>query len=82
MTHISLRSERSATVSLKADAVEVGDGTKDYEMLNNKPRIEGSELVGDKALRELGITVEGMGLSGLVEDVEPVSNLEIDSLFR
>lgn len=32
------------------------DGTSDYEVLTNKPSINGHELIGDKTAEELGIT--------------------------
>lgn len=34
------------------------DGTRNYEVLTNKPSINGHELVGDKTAEELGITSE------------------------
>ena len=42
-----------------------GGGTTDYEELSNKPQINGTELVGNKTLSDLGIqaTEEGKGLS-------------------
>lgn len=33
-----------------------GDGTSDYEVLTNKPSINGHELIGNKTAEELGIT--------------------------
>ena len=35
-----------------------GDGTSDYEVLTNKPSINGHELIGNKTAEELGITSE------------------------
>lgn len=35
-----------------------GDGTPDYEVLTNKPSINGHELIGNKTAEELGITSE------------------------
>lgn len=41
-------------------------GVTDYEQLNNKPRVNGVELIGDKSTSDLGITAESIGadLSG------------------
>lgn len=35
-----------------------GGGTSDYEALDNKPQVNGVELIGDKTLAELGIASE------------------------
>lgn len=48
------------TVEMTVDLKEVqrvggGAGTNDYETLNNKPQINGIELVGNKTTEELGI---------------------------
>ncbi len=36
----------------------IGNGTTDYTTLNNKPSINGVELVGNKTTEELGITLD------------------------
>ena len=43
-------------------------GTKDYEKLENKPKVNGVELSGDKSFEELGVS--------------PLSNLEIMEIIR
>jgi hypothetical protein len=45
-----------------------GEGTKDYEKLINKPRIEGEELIGDKSFEDLHMHV--------------LTNLEIETLLN
>lgn len=42
--------------------------TRDYEELDNKPRIEGVELIGDKTYEELNLN--------------RISNAEIEELFN
>lgn len=37
-----------------------GSSTNDYELLDNKPKINGVELLGDKSLSELGINMPNM----------------------
>lgn len=46
----------------------IGGGTNDYEALNNKPRINGVELFGDKTNEELLIAA--------------ISNEEIEQLLK
>ncbi len=46
----------------------VGAGTKDYEKLINKPRVNTIELVGDKSFADLGL--------------RPLTNLEIEALLQ
>lgn len=79
---LRVRAPGDARASLVPDAVVMRTGgADDYEALDNKPRIEGNVLVGDKRLAQLGITTDNLGLDDLVEDVTPISNIEIDSLF-
>lgn len=44
---------------------------RDYEKLENKPKINGVTLIGDKSSEEIGI-----------EDTEPLTNLEIEAIFQ
>lgn len=50
-------SVKVTTVRLTGDISVPAVGTGDYESINNKPRINGVELVGDKSLEELGIPI-------------------------
>ena len=43
-------------------------GTNNYENLNNKPKVNGVELSGDKSFEELGVS--------------PLSNLEIMEIIK
>ena len=44
---------------------------RDYEKLENKPKINGVTLIGDKSSEEIGI-----------EETEPLTNLEIEAIFQ
>lgn len=50
-------SVKVTTVKLTGDISVPAVGTRDYESMTNKPRINGVELVGDKSLEELGIPI-------------------------
>lgn len=50
-------SVKVTTVRLTGDISVPAVGTRDYESMTNKPRINGVELVGDKSLEELGIPI-------------------------
>lgn len=50
-------SVKVTTVRLTGDISVPAVGTKDYESMTNKPRINGVELVGDKSLEDLGIPI-------------------------
>lgn len=43
---------------------EMSGGTPDYEVLTNKPSINGHELIGNKTAEELGITTEPLYVYG------------------
>ena len=65
---------------------EIGEGTKDYSKLKNKPQINGVTLTGNKTGTELGLvnTVEGKGLSTndyTNEDQDKVQNLPSSEEF-
>lgn len=64
---------------LETDAVDVGiktpviqTGSNDYEKLNNKPKINGVEVVGEKVSSDYG----------LQDEITFCTNLDIDKLFR
>ena len=50
------------------------EGSTNYDMLFNKPRINGVELQGDKSLDSLGIQSSG--------DESVLSNLEIEQIIN
>lgn len=45
----------SAKGNLRGGVSAPTTGTKDYNQLKNKPKIEGHELIGDQTFRELGL---------------------------
>lgn len=61
--HVDVTSPGASTVSVlgKTYSVDVtsatssGGGTKNYERLTNKPRIEDVELIGNKELEDFGM---------------------------
>lgn len=64
---------------LETDAIDVGidtpiiqTGSNDYEELNNKPKINGVEVVGEKVSSDYG----------LQDEITFCTNLDIDKLFR
>ncbi|MDR1629595.1 MAG: hypothetical protein LBS36_05210 [Oscillospiraceae bacterium] len=64
----------SAAVPMKVHANQygtvtvLGEGTNDYDVLVNKPRINGVTLVGNKTTEEIGI--------------EEISNMELEDLLN
>lgn len=54
-----------------------GGGTTNYEKLNNKPKINGVELIGDKSLKELGIEMPNMENYYTIDEIDDiVGNIE------
>ena len=47
------------------------DGTRNYEELYNLPKINNKTLLGNRELSELGIQ----------EEIDPISNADIDKMF-
>ena len=45
----------------------------DYEVLENKPSIEGNVLIGDKTLDQLGITAENLDVTAESLGITPES---------
>lgn len=43
-------------IDLEMNEVTETGGTKNYNDLNNKPKIEGVELIGDKTFEELNLS--------------------------
>lgn len=62
---VSLHVRGDSAIELTSDAVVIGGegGTTDYNLLSNKPSIEGNVLIGDKTLDELGITAERLDIT-------------------
>lgn len=51
---LAVSDDESAALSVETPFV-AGGGTRDYELLDNKPRIEEVELVGNKELDDFGM---------------------------
>lgn len=54
MQEITAEIGEVATLSAEMDSVPTGGGTRDYNNLENKPAINGVELVGDLSLADIG----------------------------
>lgn len=65
---VALRAHDSPSAALSVGREVYVGGTKDYEALENKPSIEGVELLGDRKLSEFGVS--------------KASNLDIINLFK
>lgn len=77
---ISLHVRGDPAIELASDAVvfEGEGGTTDYNMLENKPSIEGNVLIGDKTLEQLGITADGLDITAESLGITP-EEIGIDS---
>lgn len=64
---ISLHTDKDPVIKLASDSVHMNTenivAVSDYNSLENKPSIEGVELVGDKKLTELGINKDSLGIT-------------------
>lgn len=64
---INLRTDEDTSLELKSDSVNMPEDiiveSTDYNLLDNKPSIEGNELIGDKTLDELGINAESLNVT-------------------
>ena len=64
---IYLQSDEDGRIRVTSDAVNMINNTvietTDYNKLENKPSIEGNELIGDKTLDELGINAESLNVT-------------------
>lgn len=68
MQNLNLAIQRSGgDISLQIDKRASGGGTLNYNLLHNKPSINGVELINDKSFEELG--------------EENLTNIEIKSIF-
>lgn len=52
----------------QSEEIRTGNPIKDYEKLENKPKIEGNELIGNKSFSDLGLQI--------------LTNLEIENLIN
>lgn len=52
---VALRAHESPSAALSVGREVYDGGTKDYEKLENKPRIEEVELVGNRKLEDFGM---------------------------
>ena len=57
-------------ITLRGESINVTE-SKDYERLYNKPRINGVELIGDKASKEIHVQHE----------MDEITNQEIDNII-
>ena len=71
----SVRSGNYYTLTLTTPVVTDGKEPKDYNVLINKPRINGVELVGDVSFTDLGLPDMDK-----VPDV-PLSNNDLDDII-
>ncbi len=90
---ISLHAETESNVQLESDLVEFSNEevieTGDYNLLKNKPSIDGNELIGDKSLEQLGITkdslditAESLGITPEAMGMDTADTYSIYSLFH
>ena len=76
------------TVDENGTIHSVGGGTADYNSLENKPSINGVELLGNKTTSDLGITAESVGAdaagsaSTALSDAKEYTNAKIDDLVN
>lgn len=78
------------TITVDKDGTihSVGGGTTDYNYLENKPQINGVELLGNKTTSDLGITAESVGAdaagsaSTALSDAKEYTNAKIDDLVN
>ena len=88
--HISLHVDNDPTLNLDSDSVEMNTVVNDdYNILKNKPSIEGNELIGDKSLDQLGITkdsldisIESLGITPEAMGMDTADTYSIYSLFH
>lgn len=90
---ISLHVDTDNTVQLESDLVDMTVTeeivSNDYNVLKNKPSIEGNELIGDKSLEQLGITkdslditAESLGITPEAMGMDTAGTYSIYSLFH
>lgn len=91
--HISLHVDEDPKLRLESDSVDINVTEEivndDYNVLKNKPSIEGNELIGDKSLEQLGITkdslditAESLGITPEAMGMDTADTYSIYSLFH
>ena len=70
--------ESGKILKIRLMSTSVGGGTSDYNELENKPSINGVELVGDKTTEELGIVSEEIDPT-VPQHVKNISQSDINS---
>ena len=61
----TIEEDEEEEIAIMEEDIQYVEGTSDYEELENKPQINGVELIGNKSLNDLGIATE---LSELSQD--------------
>lgn len=61
----TIEEDEEEEIAIMEEDIQYVEGTSDYEELENKPQINGIELIGNKSLNDLGIATE---LSELSQD--------------
>lgn len=89
---MSLFTDEDNQIKITSDAVNMNKTiieTTDYNKLENKPSIEGNELIGNKTLDELGInkdsldiTAETLGITPESMGMDTADEYSIYSLFH
>ena len=83
---ISLHTDEDAAIKLVSDSVHINNenviAVSDYNSLENKPSIEGVELIGDKKLTELGINKDSLGITPEDIGMDTADEYSIYSLFH
>jgi len=73
---MSLFTDKDNQIKITSDAVDMTKTvieTTDYNKLENKPSIEGNELIGNKTLDELGINKDSLDITAETLGITPES---------
>lgn len=73
---MSLFTDEDNQIKITSDAVNMTKTiieTTDYNKLENKPSIEGNELIGNKTLDELGINKDSLDITAETLGITPES---------
>lgn len=70
-------------LTIKSDSVNMSTMVNsDYEVLNNKPSIEGNVLIGDKTFEQLGLNADSLGIQPEDIGLDSADVYDIYSLFH
>jgi len=69
---------KPSEMALAIEEIPSEGGTTNYNLLSNKPSIEGNVLMGDKTLEQLGITAESLDVTAESLGITPES-IGVDS---